>query len=184
MDSASCASFVYATYIFIDALMSASKIIEELGGSAQEVLAEHSGVDRLLQTSSETEKMRTLLTTVFEKVIAFRDSAAGSKYHEIIAKAQTYIRENYSDKDISLHLVAREVNLSPNHFSTIFSQETGETFISYVTRLRLERAKHLLKSTKIRTSDISYEVGYNDTQYFSCVFKKNIGMTPKDFRNS
>ena len=128
--------------------------------------------------------MKTLLKTIFEKVIAFRDSAVGSKYHETIAKAQAYIQKNYSDKGISLHLVAREVSLSPNHFSTVFSQETGETFISYITRLRLERAKLLLKTTTMRTTDISYAIGYNDTQYFSYVFKKNTGMTPKEFRNS
>jgi two-component system response regulator YesN len=184
LDNASYTSFVYANYVIMDILLSASKIIEELGGSTQKVLAEYSDINRLLEAFSEAEKMNTLLTAIFEKVIAFRDKAAGSKYQEVIAKAQTYIQKNYSDKDISLHSVAKEVNFSPNHFSTVFSQEMGETFISYVTRLRLERAKLLLKTTKMRTSDIGYEVGYNDTQYFSYVFKKNTGMTPKDFRNS
>jgi two-component system response regulator YesN len=124
------------------------------------------------------------LSSILEKVIEIRDAAAGSKYNEIITKAQDYIRENYADKDISLHTVAKAVNISPNHFSTIFSQETGETFINYITKIRVTRAKELLKTTQIRTSDVGYEVGYNDTHYFSYVFKKNTGMTPKEFRNS
>ncbi|MCL1896564.1 MAG: AraC family transcriptional regulator, partial [Clostridiales bacterium] len=107
---------------------------------------------------------------------------AGSKYGEVIRKAQDYIKNNYSEQDISLHLVAKEVNISPNHFSTIFSQETGETFINYITRVRLDHAKALLKTTQMRTSEIGYEVGYNDTHYFSYVFKKNTGMTPKEYR--
>lgn len=107
---------------------------------------------------------------------------ADSKYDDVITKAQKYIQKNYNKQSISLHLVAKEVNVSPNHFSTIFSQETGETFINYITRIRLEHAKILLKTTKKRTSEIGYEVGYNDTHYFSYVFKKNVGMTPKEFR--
>jgi len=109
-------------------------------------------------------------------------SAAGSKYTDVIVKAQEYIQKNYADKDISLHSVAREVNISPNHFSTVFSQEMGETFINYMTKVRLEQAKVLLKTTQMRTSDVGYEVGYNDTHYFSYVFKKNTGMTPKEYR--
>jgi len=111
-------------------------------------------------------------------------AATGSKNKEIIIKAQEYIRNNFADTDISLNSVANEVNLSPNHFSTIFSQETGETFISYTTRLRIEHAKVLLRTTQMRTSDIGYEIGYNDTKYFCFVFKKHTGMTPKEFRDA
>ena len=109
--------------------------------------------------------------------------SAGSKYNDIVAKAQEYIQKNYHDESISLHSIAKEVNVSPNHLSAIFSQETGETFINYVTRIRLEHAKILLKTANIRTSEVGYEVGYNDTHYFSHVFKKNVGMTPKEYRN-
>ena len=110
-------------------------------------------------------------------------AAIGSKYNDVIIKAQDHIRDNYADKDISLHSVAKEVNISPNHFSTIFRQETGETFINYITKVRVTHAKELLKTTQMRTSDVGYEVGYNDTHYFSYVFKKNTGMTPTEFRN-
>ena len=109
---------------------------------------------------------------------------AGSKYNDVILKAQDYINKNYADKDISLNSVAKAVNVSPNHFSTVFSQETGETFINYITRVRMNRAKGLLKTTQMRTSDVGYDVGYNDTHYFSYVFKKNTGMTPTEFRNN
>ena len=182
-DSTSKTSFIFIYYIFMDVLLSAAKIIEELGGDAKEVLAEYFTAGSLLSDDTGVDRIKTLLTSVLESVIDFRDAATGSKYHGIINKAQEFIQKNYSDKDISLHSVAREVNVSPNHFSTIFSRETGETLISYLTRVRLEKAKELLKTTQMRTSDISYEVGYNDTHYFSYVFKKHTGMTPKEFRN-
>jgi len=176
-------SFIFIYYIFMDLLLSASKIIEELGGNAKEVLSEYFAAGSMLSDNTGLERIRTLLTSVLESVIDYRDTITGSKYQGIISKAQEYIINNYSDKDITLHSVAREVNISPNHFSTIFSKETGETFISYVTKVRLDKAKVLLKTTQMRTSDISYEVGYNDTHYFSYVFKKHNGMTPKEFRN-
>ena len=182
-DSTSIASFMFLYYIFMDILLSSSKIIEEFGGDAKKVLSDFSDIGGLLNADSGIDNIKALLTSIMEKVIDFRDAAAGSKYNEIIARAQEHIQSNYADKDISLHSVAKEVSISPNHFSTIFSQETGETFIGYITRIRLEQAKVLLKTTQMRTSDIGYEVGYNDTHYFSHVFKKHTGMTPTEFRS-
>jgi len=182
-DSTAITSIIFLYYIFMDILLSASKIIEELGGDAREVLSEYFDASKLMQDDNGVERIRSLLTSLLEKVIEFRDAAIGSKYSNIIVKAQEYIKANYSDKDISLHSVAKEVNVSPNHFSTIFSRETGETFISYITAIRIDQAKILLKTTQMRTSDIGYDVGYNDTHYFSYVFKKNTGMTPKEFRS-
>ena len=182
-DSTSITSLIFLYYIFMDILLSSSKIIEELGGDAREVLSDFSDVGSLLKYNSGIENIKALMTSILEKVIEFRDGVTGSKYNDIIVKAQEYIQRNYADKDISLLSVAKEVNVSPNHFSTIFSQETGETFIGYITKVRLEQAKLLLKTTQMRTSDIGYEVGYNDTHYFSYVFKKHTGITPKEFRS-
>jgi len=111
------------------------------------------------------------------------DAPRGVQYSDVIAKALDFIQKNYREQGISLHSVAKEANISPNHLSTMFRQETGETFINYITRIRLENAKILLKTTKMRMSDVGYEIGYNDTHYFSYVFKKNVGVTPKEFRN-
>ena len=132
---------------------------------------------------------RYLHMTGRKQIMGAQDISAGSasadsKYNDVIARAQEYIRNNYFEQDISLHSVAKEVSISPNHFSTIFRQETGETFINYLTRIRLEHAKALLTTTTMRTSEVGYEVGYNDTHYFSYVFKKNNKMTPKEFRTS
>ena len=181
-DSTAISSIIFLYYIFMDILLSAAKIIEEFGGDAKEVLSEYFDAGKMIQDDTGIARVKTMLTSLLECVIEFRDAATGSKYSDIIVKAQEYIKKNYSDKDISLHTVAKEVSISPNHFSTIFSRETGETFISYITGVRIEQAKVLLKTTQLRTSDVGYDVGYNDTQYFSYVFKKQTGMTQKEFR--
>ena len=78
--------------------------------------------------------------------------------------------------------MAASVNLSPNHFSTIFSQETGQTFIEYLTGVRMEHAKELLRSTSMKTAEIAFAVGYKDPHYFSYLFKKTQECTSREFR--
>jgi two-component system response regulator YesN len=100
----------------------------------------------------------------------------------MIQDAKEYIHANYNDEGMSLNQVAAYVNVSPNHFSTVFRQETGENFIEYLTSVRLEHAKEMLRTTSRKTSEIGYEVGYKDPHYFSSLFKKVEGMTPKEYR--
>lgn len=96
--------------------------------------------------------------------------------------AESYIREHYNDPDFSLNQVCNHVYLSISYFSSLFKQHTGETFIEYLTRYRLEKAKELLAFTQWKTYDIAARVGYSDPQYFSVIFKRNTGMTPKEYR--
>ena len=99
-----------------------------------------------------------------------------------MGNAVRYIDENYPNEDISLNKVAANANISPNHFSSIFSQEMGQTFIEYLIRKRMEKAKELLMTTDMRSSEIAYSVGYKDPHYFSYTFKKTQGITTREFR--
>ena len=72
--------------------------------------------------------------------------------------------------------------MSAAYFSTVFSQTTGQSFISYLTAMRMQKAKELLRSTNMKLSDIALEIGYNEPNYFSHVFRKTTGMTPKEYR--
>lgn len=112
-----------------------------------------------------------------------KTSAAEFEYLTVILQAKKYIKKNYS-KDISLENVAAYVNLNPTYFSRIFSQQTGRTFIDFLTDVRMEIAKNLLKNTDMRVQKISEEIGYNNAYYFSRLFKKHTNITPLDYRNS
>jgi two-component system response regulator YesN len=83
---------------------------------------------------------------------------------------------------VSLRELAEHVNLSTNHFCTVFSQATGKTFTEYLTDLRMEKAKELLSNAALRTSDVAYQVGFNDPHYFSYLFRKHEGVSPRDYR--
>ena len=98
-----------------------------------------------------------------------------------IKKAILYIQENYS-KDISLDDVSGQVNISPYYFSKIFKEETGENFIEYLTRIRIEKAKKLLEDEKVSVKEAGIQSGYSDPNYFSRIFKKQMDMTPSEYK--
>ena len=99
-----------------------------------------------------------------------------------MGRARVFLSQRYSDPNLMLQDVAGEVGMSQSHFSTVFAQENGRTFTEYLTGLRLDRARQLLAGTRMRSSQIALEVGYNDAHYFSYLFKKNTGMTPGEYR--
>jgi two-component system, response regulator YesN len=115
--------------------------------------------------------------------LAFRDSQPNGQHILLIRQAKEYIGQHYSDPELSLNEVATRANLSASHFSAVFSQETRQTFKEYLTQIRINKAKELLRMTTLRSAAIAYQVGYNDPHYFSSVFKKNTGLSPIEFRS-
>lgn len=95
-----------------------------------------------------------------------------------------YMRAHYMDQEISLKKVCKELCMSVSYFSLIFKEATGTTFVDYLTKLRMEKAKELLRNTHDKTYTIADAVGYKDAHYFSLVFKKYTGMTATAFRVS
>ena len=124
------------------------------------------------------EQTREYIKKLFSAVLDLRSEAVDGKYDGIMQKAKTYINDHFEKDGISLNMVAAEVNLSPSHFSTVFGQEMGETFVEYLTRIRMEKAKELLRTTGKKVTEIAFEVGYWDAHYFSNLFKKTQGCTP------
>ena len=99
----------------------------------------------------------------------------------IIDRAKDYIAGHYS-KDISLDDVSREVDISPYYFSKVFKEATGENFIEYLTNVRISKAKEMLQAGDSSMKEICSAVGYSDPNYFSRTFKKNVGVTPTEFK--
>lgn len=99
----------------------------------------------------------------------------------LLRGAVSFIRENYT-RNIVLDEVAASVHISPYYLSHLFREELGITFIEYLTRTRVERAKQLLSAGGMSVSDVAREVGYDDAGYFSRVFKKLTGRTPAAYR--
>jgi len=101
--------------------------------------------------------------------------------NDAIEAAKKYIEKNYT-LNITLEDVSREVNISSYYLSRIFKEGTGENFIDYLTKLRIEKAKELLSTTQYSMKEICAKSGYSDPNYFSKTFKKNVGVTPTEYR--
>lgn len=101
--------------------------------------------------------------------------------NDVIEASKAYIEANFT-KNITLEDVSMEVNISSYYLSRIFKESTGENFIDYLTKLRIERAKDLLSSTQYSMKEICAMSGYSDPNYFSKSFKKNVGVTPTEYR--
>lgn len=117
--------------------------------------------------------------------LAARKMTAGireNSHIQFIEKAKNIIKERYSDPNLRLDHVADEIAVSPAYFSTTFKKETGISFVQYITNVRIEKAKELLKNTDEKTYEIAEEIGFSDPNYFSFAFKKNIGLSPSQYR--
>lgn len=134
-------------------------------------------------TSSESlDDIRKYISDLLENAIELRNTVSGRRYSDIIMTAKRRIEADYMSEDISLNTVAMDVGMSPSYFSSIFSKEMGKTFIEYLTEIRMEKAKEYLTCSSMKSSEIGYEVGYKDPHYFSYIFKKTQGCTPKEYR--
>lgn len=102
-------------------------------------------------------------------------------HHGVISKAMTYIDQNYSN-NISLNDVAESINMSYFYFSRLFKESTGKSFSDYLTEYRIEKSIVLMMDDELSIKQISYDIGYNDPNYFSKIFKKLKGLTPTDYR--
>lgn len=171
-------SYIFRQYIAMDVFFAVSGFIEELSGRKRSDVIGEVTKEVLSSVDSVTE----YITGIIGDAIRFRDSIATNRYKEIVDEAVKYIEDNYKDEELSLNQLASHVNVSPNHLSTIFSQQTGQTFIKYLTEYRMGKAKEMLKCTSMRSSEISEAVGYKDPHYFSYMFKKTVGMTPTNYR--
>jgi two-component system, response regulator YesN len=100
-----------------------------------------------------------------------------------VEQAKQYILEHYGDSSISLSSICQYLHVSVSYFSLIFKKETKETFVEFLTKFRLEKAKELLRGTDYKTYEIADMAGYSDPQYFSTVFKKQVGVSPTEYRS-
>lgn len=122
-----------------------------------------------------------LKNLIDQTALDLKHSSAGNSY--LVKKALEYLKENY-DKRITLQDFADYVHVNGSYLSRIFSRETGETITEAVMRMKMDKAKSLLKDSGIKTYEVASLVGIEDPSYFSLIFKKHTGLSPKEYKNS
>ena len=176
-------SLVFRNYVILNVRFSVISFIKGLGCDTNEM--ESADTEEVLAESGKNmESAIAYAEKMISQAIEIRDQNSGNKNRSILKTAVDFIDSHYMDEEISLNTVANVANVSSNHFSALFSQNMGQTFIEYLTSLRMNKAKELLRCTGMRSSEIAGEIGYKDAHYFSYLFKKTQGMTPSDYRKA
>lgn len=178
LDGGAMKSRIFRQYITMDAYFSIVDFLKGLGLQKDEIEAP----DQDSSILQDEKNSMDYIVRIMEKALVLREKKASSRYEDVVSEVIHYIEDNYAQEELSLNLLASHVNFSPNHLSMIFSQQTGQTLIRYLTDYRMNRAKELLRCSSKKSSVISMEVGYKDPHYFSYLFKKTQGMTPTQYR--
>jgi two-component system response regulator YesN len=151
-----------------------NKIQDRIAGGADQP-------HELFHRNFTAEEYVRYMSSLIDSITSSLEWNRQQKHNRTLDKAIEFIRMNYA-KDLSLEDVAGHAQMSGNYFSSFFKQETGETFIEYLTRFRMEKAKSLMMNADLRLYEICQLVGYQDVKYFSRLFKRNVGVTPAEYR--
>ena len=176
-------SLVFRNYVTLNVRFSVMSFLKEIGCDTR-TLEQEDTEDVLSESSKSLENAIAYAEKIISQAIALRNQNSGNKNRSILKTAVDFIDSHYMEEDMSLNKAANAANVSANHFSALFSQNMGQTFIEYLTNLRMNKAKEYLRCTNMRSSEIAGEIGYKDAHYFSYLFKKTQGMTPSDYRKA
>lgn len=176
-------SFVFRNYVILNVRFSVLGFLKKLGCEAGD-LENHDTEEVLEERARSMERAVKYAEEIIKKAVMLRDENSGNKNRSILKAAIEYIDTHYMEETLSLNTAAQVANISANHFSALFSQNKGQTFIEYLTSLRMRHARELLRCTDKRSSEIASKVGYKDAHYFSYLFKKTQGMTPSEYRKA
>lgn len=106
---------------------------------------------------------------------------AGCSHRSVIKKTIQYMEQEY--QKATLQSAAQKVYMTPTYLSLLFKANTGKTFIEQLTDIRIEKAKEMLRSTHLKNYEVAERVGYQDSRYFSQIFRKKVGVSPSVYRD-
>ncbi len=130
----------------------------------------------------DVEEMLSLLMEMGNVVLGEKKSEITGNIRDYVKEAVAYINENYFE-ELTLSGLSEKYAVESSYFSRLFKQQTGENLMLYIASRRMEKAKELMQREDINIAEVAFMVGYDDYTYFSKVFKKHTGVSPREYRN-
>lgn len=151
--------------------------------SIEIVKREERKIEEQINKCYSIDILKSCLVDFIKNLAKINNTKKENSYKKMINEVYRYIQDNYQ-KDISLDDIASYIGFTPNYLANIFKEKTGKTVISYLINYRINKAKSLLTKTDLKIYQISNKVGYNNPNYFSQVFKNNVGVSPNQYKQA
>lgn len=167
--------------IIYNVVLLSCKTINELGYDIFEIMGEDFNLHFDVKEINNLVQLEEWLLSFFYKVNEYINQKRSNRNQKLLSKVKDYVDGNYSE-NITLTSISKDFGISSGYLSVLFNDYIGQNFIDYLTNLRIQSAKNLLKSTDLKIYEIADRVGYRDAYYFSTAFKKIVGINPTDYR--
>ncbi len=168
--------------IIYNIVLLSCKTINELGYDVFEIMGEDFNLHFDVKEINNLVQLEEWLLSFFYKVNEYINQKRSNRNEKLLSKVKDYVDRNYSE-NITLTSISKDFGISSGYLSVLFNDHIGQNFIDYLTNLRIQSAKNLLKSTDLKIYEIADRVGYRDAYYFSTAFKKIVGINPTDYRD-
>lgn len=139
-------------------------------------------IARIAERDAEKAKSSASAKANAESESSEGDSGGDAFGHQYSDAAVAYIRDHYKES-VSLDDAAAYLNISSGYLSRVFKRDTGYTFVNYLTNYRIQLALELLRNTHLKVYEVAEQVGYTDTNYFSNIFRRQVGLSPSEYQD-
>jgi len=181
--------YIYSNYDFksvkvrlIELLFALSRATIEAGGDPGDTFRLNDAFYSEIESYTDVDQLAIWISDIVRRFVVRAFDLAPVKHSDVVFRITNYIKKNYADK-LSLESLAKEVYLSKSYLSSVFKQETGLSLTSYITKVRVEKSKRMLREETTSLASIANLCGFKDQSYFTKVFKKETGLSPKRYRN-
>lgn len=174
------------SYVFMQISLSCIKHIASINGNQKpEWLSNYNHVAQRFEEMESLQEVQKWFLELFDQyrlaVEAIQENKS-EKNVELVRQAENYIRQNFHNPDLNVDALAEKFNFSPNYFGKLFKEINNINVSDFISELRFEKAKELLKETELNVNEVAVRSGFNNINYFYYAFRKNVGLTPASYR--
>ncbi|OCT12808.1 hypothetical protein A8709_20940 [Paenibacillus pectinilyticus] len=167
---------------FLELIIDAYREICETEGEVEEVNACYMVSLQSIMRCESISEIKPHVSHMLLFIADYYSVKYNKKHNTIVDRIKRYVNQYYKE-NIALAEIASEVFMSPTYICAVFKRETGQTINEYIIETKMNYAKKMLENTKMKIMDISEDLGYENSQYFSYSFKKYLGETPQQYRS-